>query len=79
MPKNKMISVRWRDSTSWDNWRSLPLDDSELIVIETVGYVIEETDDRVVVAHSGSSAKHCHGLSAIPKSTILNRRKIKNA
>ena len=75
--KLKTIYVRWHDSTSWTRWRALPLDDTELCVIETVGILIEEHKDRVVIAHSVSDADHCDGVLAIPKSAILHRRFIK--
>lgn len=75
--ENKIIYVRWHDSTSWDHWRNLPLGDTELCIVETVGHLIEEHKDRVVIGHSISDAGHCDGVIAIPKSAILERKSIK--
>ena len=74
--KLKVIYVRWSDSTSWSHWRDLPLDETDLCVIETIGILIEEHKDRVVIAHSLSNADHCDGVMAIPKGAILERRYI---
>lgn len=73
----KIIWVRWHDSTEWHGWQSTPLDDTELVVIETVGYLIAEYWDRIVIAHSISSSSNINGVLAIPKSAIKRRRTIK--
>jgi hypothetical protein len=70
----KKIWLRWQDSTGWDGWRTLPLEDTEIIVIETVGYLIEDREDRYVVAHSISSASHCDGVIAIPKVAVIKQK-----
>ena len=73
----KIIWVRWHDSTEWHGWQSAELCDTELDVIETVGYLIEEHWDRIVIANSISRSSHLNGILAIPKSAIKRRRTIK--
>ena len=70
----KKIWLRWQDSTSWDGWQTLPISDTELIIIETTGYLIEDNEDRFVVAHSVSSANHCCGIIAIPKVAVIKQK-----
>ena len=72
----KMIYVKWVDSTSWDRWKKLPLDDSTLSVIETVGYLIENKKDRIVVAGSVSDMGNADLILAIPKGAIVERHYI---
>jgi len=73
----KKIFIRWCDSTSIDKWENLPLNDSRLIVIDTTGYLIEDKKDRVVIAHSVSSANHGFGILSIPKGAIIKRKELK--
>lgn len=77
MTDNKIIYISWHDSTEQYGWMNLPLCDSNFITIETVGYLIEDNKDRVVIAHSVSSADHCDGVLIIPKTAIIKRRFIK--
>jgi hypothetical protein len=70
----KIIYIKWHDSTEMYGWKDMPLDDSKFIVIETVGYLLEDKKDRVVIVHSVSSANHCNGALIIPKTAIIKRR-----
>lgn len=70
----KLIYIKWVDSTSFNGWKNLPLEDSEMCEIETVGYVIENHRNRIVIANSVSNANHCDGILVIPKGAILEKR-----
>ena len=74
MNNYKKIWLRWQDSTAFDGWQNLPIRDSEIIVIETMGYLIDDNEDRFVIAHSVSSANHCNGVIAIPKVAVIKQR-----
>jgi hypothetical protein len=74
MNNYKKIWLRWQDSTALDGWQNVPIPDTSIIVIETTGYLIEDNDDRFVIAHSVSSANHCTGVIAIPKVAIIKHR-----
>jgi len=78
MPQNKIIYVKWHDSTSWDYWRKYPLvGDTELCIVESIGYLVDDNPDRIIIACSISDAGHCDGIIAIPKTAILKKRYIK--
>jgi len=72
----KKVYLKWRDSTSWNGWHNLPLTDYKIVEIETIGFVIKETKNKIVIAHSISSENHVNGILAIPKGVIIKRRKI---
>jgi hypothetical protein len=74
---NKIVYLKWVDSTSWEGWKNLPLTDSKMCEIETIGYVIKETKKKIVIAHSISNANHTNGILSIPKGALLKRRNIK--
>ena len=74
MKMPKIIWLRWHDSTEQYGWKDLPLSDSEFIIIETVGYLIEDNKDSIVIAHSISSANHANGVLIIPKTAIIKQK-----
>jgi hypothetical protein len=75
---HKIMYIKWVDSTSWNTWKELPIDDTELVTIETIGFVIEKHKNRIVLAHSVSDAEHCTGIIAIPMACIIEKRMIKD-
>ncbi len=75
MPVNKAIYLRWLDSSCAGEWTYI--NEDGLDEIETVGFLIFENAAQVQVAHSiDESNKYC-GVIAIPKSVIIERKRIK--
>jgi len=70
----KIMYIKWVNSTSWHTWRSLPLENTDLVVIETVGYLIEKHKEKIVVAHSVSDSDSAVGIIAIPTACIIDKK-----
>jgi len=68
----QIIEVRWIDSTEYPEQVSAR-EDWEVSTMQTVGYVIEETDDYVVLAQE-LCGKDVRRVIVIPDVCILERR-----
>ena len=73
--KNEPLEVhliRWRDAASATNWESLETArQSQLSVITTVGFLLADETDRLVVTGSTSSYGALASL-AIPRESIID-------
>ncbi len=80
----RYVHVEWVDSNSWNGWRGgLAIKDeaiNETLKCESVGLLIEESEDRIVMASSLSFSmdfvtqkelfQNLNGVMAIPKCSI---------
>jgi hypothetical protein len=71
-PRERTEWVRWVDSAGDQDWT----DDAtgpDIGPVDTIGFVVEETDDKVVLVQSAcEDGMRCHRI-AIPKCSILGR------
>ena len=74
--------VEWIDPYSDDlEWTTINDIKIDLPTVYSVGHVVKETKDTLVVAHSvgrksGSDKAECCGMMIIPKHAIKKRRKL---
>lgn len=83
---SRRVEVDWIDSTSHDGW-----DDEHKVLAEseqddymtccTIGYLIKETDELVMLAGSlstsGPRSRNVGHVMSIPKSAIVARRELR--
>lgn len=74
----KRVEITWIDSQSGPNEWEFLADRTPLIpaVCTTVGFVIEETDEHVLIANSISKTQ-LWGQIVIPKVSIRSRRSLR--
>lgn len=76
----KLEAVVWIDSGSTDGWVDVDELPCEPVTIHSVGWVAAENDEcLILVPHVGQDRRHtcvC-GNIAIPKCSIVKRRKLK--
>ena len=77
----KPVYIKWKDHCSFDSqhWRDYETTDYlvELVVASTMGWVLKETDDVVVVAQTiDPKNEKFSGVMAILKSCIIERREL---
>ncbi|HKS27814.1 MAG TPA: hypothetical protein VJS44_08345 [Pyrinomonadaceae bacterium] len=72
----KIIWLRWRDSQYQFSQQSLEeAIESKVAILETVGHLVSEDSDRVVVAGDWlASEKDVRCVTAIPVENIVERR-----
>lgn len=71
--------VDWVDSASAHGWNHIEAINPELKVCTSVGFLINETKDSLIVACSLSfDPDLCSGDISIPKVAILKRTRIKS-
>lgn len=74
MPEMRYQQIVWFDARSEDGWTSPDDLDVRLASITTVGRVIRETDDVVVIASSEDSrSRQLSAIMYIPKACIAKR------
>ncbi len=81
MPCGPLLRVVWLDSTGWSRWTDL--DDflaeqvpKESCRCETVGWLVHEDKEKLIVASSRSVISAIDGILQIPKCAILKRTEI---
>lgn len=71
----KAVRVKWRDAhdIGAGEWLD-PIKKKQIgCVIDTIGFVIYEDDDHLVITHSYQNSVSPRGAFAIPKVCITNR------
>lgn len=73
--KKQYVKILWNDAVSVDAWTSAEEIIPESAVIETVGMLVTENDDIVVVAlsHDTNNDKYSSYIN-IPKKWIIKRK-----
>lgn len=76
IPKTTWLT--WHDAhdIGAGTWCDKPIDEGDVgMIIESVGIILLETDDYLVIGHSRDVVKlHPRGGFAIPKSCIITRK-----
>jgi hypothetical protein len=82
MVKQQPVHVVWIDSASHPGWVDLDKFKTQPITVETVGWLVEESKESMVVALSGcwdgTSAHQFLDLITIPAACIRSVHKIKS-
>lgn len=73
----KIIAVEWVDSSSMSGWVKRNELCCDSLIITSVGYLIEENDDNIVITSSYNVDEYISPLT-IPKCSIIKRRFIKD-
>lgn len=77
MKTGDFVYIKWVDSYGvLPGWQDLEDYDANLLVIESAGKVISQTEDVVAIAHNYSDAtestpQQANGIMVIPKKAIL--------
>ena len=76
--KSKYVKIHWRDAVSVDEWTSAADIVSESALIETLGILINETEEIITVAlnHDQSNDSYSCFIN-IPKGWIVQRKVVK--
>lgn len=75
--KIKSVYVKWLDSQGYryDAWRRVEeTNDLKPEIVETRGYILQETDEYITIAASVSNADNALGVVCIPKVAIVKRK-----
>ena len=74
----EIILVEWTDCISYDSWDDFSEhEDLELPTILSVGFLIKETDDKVILSSLVDDENEQMGMSqAIPKAVIKSMKRI---
>lgn len=78
--KYKIIEVEWEDITFFKgNYEERDLKDLQIQHIKTIGYLIKEEKDYLIIAFSIETTEpyRITDLYKIPKSNIINKRFVK--
>jgi len=71
--KYNVVLIHWRDSNRYID-QCHKDDNFEVVVITTVGFLLNETDTQIVLAQdsmSGSASEDYRGIIVIPKENII--------
>ena len=75
----KLLLVKWFDTYSDDRWKHIDyaIDwGGDRLIIQSVGWLIDETDKHILLAGGISELDDVHLLIHIPKSNIIQKIKI---
>ena len=74
MAERKIAIVHWKDSATYREWYNYEDIESEILDdknIKSIGYVIENNDDWIVLAQNVDDTS-CSGITKIPKDSVFN-------
>lgn len=74
---HQIVHVQWVDSQSQNGWHDLSDLELERSITHSVGLLITDNKEYIVVAHSfDPETDHYNGIMRIPKACILKTRTI---
>lgn len=71
-----LIQVEWKDAQTGHGWEHEEDLSIEIPVVITVGFLIKENDDGVLIASSVGTDRHSNARIVIPKGMIVNRKEL---
>ena len=76
LTRNDIVYLRWLDSALTPEWTKAPNEETGLSEIETIGYLVFEDATQIQVALSRFGKSQFMAIQAIPKSVIIERKKL---
>lgn len=73
----KIQQITWCDATSLNGWGPIEGRDTEMVTVNTVGYVVKETKDYIVLSAADSSLGTTMWTISIPRYWIKKRKTLK--
>jgi len=82
MDKNlKLVIISWLDACQTEKYHPnqiMPIDERmDLVVCESIGFIVEETESRLSIAQTMSKSGWYRDIINIPKMNITNREALK--
>lgn len=77
MTKLRLVMVTWRDACSIDGWRSPADEDFDTADVVSVGWLLERTKKKIVLASSMCSEGGVNSVVVIPTPWVGSVRKLK--
>ena len=73
----KIVMVDWEDSTGGGHWTFLSDQTFKTILVRSVGYLLDETDEHLTISCSvGDDGEQAHSPMTIPKRCIVRHWEI---
>jgi len=72
----KKVLVEWVDSNIQHGWQS-DINDCDVALTEELGYLIQEDDDKIIVARGYSQYGFYNSPMAIPKGCIRSIKELR--
>ena len=76
MLRNKMVSVQWADSNIMHGWQS-DLISCDVAVSDEVGYLVQDDEDKIILARGISSQGFYNSPMSIPKGCIKSIKELR--
>lgn len=76
----RFVYVEWADATGRAGWMDTETQehyDFSPMIIRSIGILVRETKEYLVICHSKSDHDHVNGYISIPKGWITKRKAIK--
>ena len=75
--KYKLYKIEWEDAASSGGWIELGEEKLDPLIVTTVGFLIKETKDRLILAQSLTNGHRSADRIQIPKAWIKKKTHIK--
>lgn len=69
--------IKWVDAEGSDGWHRMGQEEYKICILESVGFVVHEDDDLLVIAQTIAKDNMHNTRSKIPKACIVERHKLK--
>lgn len=71
-----LIHVEWKDAQTGHGWEHEEDLTIEIPVVTTIGFLIKENDDGVLIASSVGTDRHSNARIVIPIGMIVSRKEL---
>ena len=69
-----LVHIEWKDAQTGHGWEHQDDVQIEIPIVTTIGFLIRDNDEGVMVASTVGSDLHCNARIVIPKGMIVSRK-----
>lgn len=74
-----LVEIQWDDAATSHGWEAAEDLETEAEIAVTIGFIVKETQDHIIVASTIDANGNTNGRIQIPKKMIRRRRVIRKA
>lgn len=71
-----LVEVKWRDAQTSHGWDHIDDVELEVPVVTTVGFLVKEDENAIMVASSVGDDKHTNARMLIPIGMVVSRKEL---
>jgi len=71
-----LVEVNWKDAQTSHGWEHSDEVELDIPIVTTIGFLIKESEDALMIASSVGTDKHTNARMLIPKGMVVSRKEL---